>query len=324
MRGKYGALPSPRPTEMESTPAAAEDAALQSQLAAIIEASRDGVALIDQRGNFRYLNPAGRTFLGIQQQESIATFSLFDFCPSALRTTIQQEAFPTALKSGQWSAEVECVNSQKRTSPALFVLFSHKRNDNEDALLSLILRDISEQKHREAELAHLAHHDALTGLFNRRRFHEELESRLAQARRYRTSGAVLFIDVDGLKAMNDSFGHQAGDTVLFDLATLFRTQLREVDVVARFGGDEFAVLLSTSDIHCVPTVATRLLQAVHQHTTEAAVGNRLHYTISIGVAFFPQHGSTAEEILKSADLALYQAKTEGRNRYCIFTAAMKQ
>jgi len=319
MRGKSGALPLSSPTRTDTTSALAQDAALQAQLAAIIETSQDGVALIDQHGNFRYLNSAGRNFLSVQQVESISTLSLLDFCPPQLQVIFQQEAIPTALSTGQWSAELEFISRQKHTFPALIVLFSHTKPNDEETLLSLILRDISEQKRREAELAYLAHHDALTGLFNRRRFQEELENRLALTRRYGTSGAILFMDVDGLKVMNDSFGHQAGDTVLIDLASLFRAQLREVDVVARFGGDEFAVILSSSDIHTAPTVAARLLHAIHQHTTKAASGNRLFSTISIGIAFFPQHGATAEELLKSADLALYQAKTEGRNRYYIFT-----
>lgn len=318
MRGKHGTLPSPRPVRTASALAAEREAALHSQLVAIIEATQDGVALINLQGTFCYINPAGRTLLGVQQEESLSTLTLLDFCLPELQTIIQQEALPTTLQKGQWSAEVELIDRQKRLFPVSLVLFAHKGNNDENSLLSLILRDISEQKNREAELAHLAHHDALTGLFNRRRFQEELESRLAHMRRYGTSGTILFIDVDGLKVINDTFGHQAGDTVLIDLAALFRTQLREVDVIARFGGDEFAVLLSASDIHCAPAVAARLLQAVRQHTTETTAGSHLRYTISIGVTFFPQHGSTVEEILKNADLALYQAKMEGRDRYRIF------
>jgi diguanylate cyclase (GGDEF)-like protein len=204
----------------------------------------------------------------------------------------------------------------------LATLFAHKEPHAPVSLLSLILRDISEQKRREAELAYLAHHDALTGLFNRRRFQEEVESRLAYARRYQAHGALLFLDVDGLKEVNDTWGHQAGDAFLQSLAKLFAQCLREVDVVARLGGDEFAVLLSAPDMPQVSVVAERLLHAVRHHTATAA-SVPLRCTVSIGIALFPQHGEKAEDLVERADLALYRAKAEGKDRYWVFSPEMK-
>lgn len=297
-------------------------AALQSQLAAIIEATPDGVALINPQGEFRYLNPACRSMLGIGADEPVSALTLLDFCSSLARSDIQQNALPTASREGRWNAEVECINRSGRAFPVFLALFAHKETDTQVSLLSVILRDISEQKHREAELAHLAHHDALTGLFNRRRFQEELDNRLAQVRRYGMQGGLLFIDVDGLKMVNDTLGHQAGDALLVSLAALLQERLREVDIVARLGGDEFAVLISTADALNAPAVAERLLQAVQQHTTVVAT-HRLSCTISIGIALFPQHGVTAETIIERADLALYRAKTSGRNQYRMFSPEMK-
>ena len=322
MRGKHGGVTFPAPS-ISATSSAEHDAALQSQLAAIIEATPDGVALIDPHGTLRYINPAGRSILGLEQNQPLSALSFFDFCPPPLRVFMQEEALPTVIHDGRWSTEAELIDGKGRLFPVFLALFAHKEANAEVALFSLILRDISEQKRREAELAHLAHHDTLTGLFNRRRFQEELDGRLAQVRRYRTQGALLFIDVDGLKAINDTFGHQTGDTFLRDLAALFRSQLREVDILARFGGDEFAILLSTPDAQRAPAVAERLLQTVRQHVTVVA-GRSLRCTISIGIALIPQHGSTPNEVLEHADLALYQAKTEGRNQYRIFTSEMKQ
>jgi diguanylate cyclase (GGDEF)-like protein len=261
--------------------------------------------------------------LGLKPDQQLSAFSIFDFCPSNWDALIRQEALPTAIQKGRWSAEAELLDGEGRAFPVFLALFAHKEAYAEVSLLSLILRDISEQKRREAELAHLAHHDALTGLFNRRRFQEELASRLAQVRRYGTQGALLFIDVDGLKTINDTFGHQAGDTILRDIAALFQTQLREVDILARLGGDEFAVLISAQDAQHAPAVAERLLEAVRHHVAVVA-GRRLQSTISIGIALIPQHGSTSDEVLEHADLALYQAKTAGRNQFRIFTAKMKQ
>jgi len=323
MKGKSKVLPFPEPTLPATRVAQEQDAALHSQLAALIEATPDGVILLNPQGQLRYMNLAGRAMLGLEPQQPLATFSLFDFCPPSLRMFMQKEALPTALREGRWSAETEWIDGEGRSFPVFLALFVHKEANAQVSLFSLILRDISEQKRREAELVHLAHHDALTGLFNRRRFQEELENRLAQARRYGDHGALLLIDVDGLKAINDTFGHQAGDMFLKDLAVLFRGQLREVDILARLGGDELAILLATPEASHVPAVAERLLQAVRQHTMVVA-DRSLQGTVSIGVALISQYGSTPDEVFEHADLALYQAKTEGRNQYRIFTAEMKQ
>lgn len=323
MRGKEGVQSFPAlATSMEAS-SSEPDSTLQSQLVALIEATSDGIALIDPRGKLRYLNPAGRILLGLKQDQPLSALSIFDFCPSAVNALIRREALPVAIEQGRWSTEAELFDSGGRTFPVYLALFAHKEAHAAVALLSLILRDISEQKRREAELAHLAHHDALTGLFNRRRFQEELDNRLAQVRRYGLQGALLFIDVDGLKTINDTFGHQAGDAILRDLAVILQTQLRKVDIIARLGGDEFAVLISAQDAQHAPAVADRLMQAVCRHVTVVA-GHYCQVTVSIGIALIPEHGSTSAEVLEHADLALYQAKTSGRNRFHLFAPALKQ
>ncbi len=298
------------------------DAALQSQLAAIIEATPDGVALLDPQGNFHYVNPACRSLLAIELDESLFSLTLLDFCPELFRLSMEQNVLPTVAREGRWSAETELRTRRGHRFPVLLTLFAHKEPQAPVSLLSLILRDISEQKRREAELAYLAHHDALTGLFNRRRFQEELESRLAHARRYGTQGALLFIDVDGLKGINDTLGHPAGDAFLQNLATLLKERLREVDVIARLGGDEFAVLLSTPDARQASAVAERLLQAVRTHTTMAADVS-LQCTMSLGIALFPEHGGKAETLIERADLALYRAKAGGKDQCRMFSPEMK-
>jgi diguanylate cyclase (GGDEF)-like protein/PAS domain S-box-containing protein len=299
------------------------DGALQSQLAATIEATPDGVALVDPQGGFYYLNPAGRVLLGIGPDEGLSALTLDKFCPAGVRTRLQQDALPTAITTGQWSSETELTDRTGRTFPVLLVFFAHKESDATVPFLSLIIRDISEQKRREAELVYLAHHDALTGLFNRRRFQEELDGRLAQVRRYGGHGTLLLLDVDGLKTVNDTFGHQAGDAVLTNLANLFREQLREVDIIARIGGDEFAVLLYTPDTRQALAVAGRLLYAVRNRITSVE-DHALHCTISIGIALFPEHGGTVEAIMEHADLALYRAKAGGRDQYQMFAPTLAQ
>ena len=299
------------------------NSALQSQLAATIEATPDGVALVDPQGGFRYLNPAGRTLLGIGLEEELSSLSLFDFCQSAVRAHLQENALPTTVTMGRWNSDTELRDRTGRVFPVRLVFFSHKESDATVPFLSLIIRDISDQKRREAELAYLAHHDALTGLFNRRRFQEELGNRLAQVRRYGGHGTLLLLDVDGFKSVNDTLGHQAGDVMLKTLASLFQEQLREVDIVARLGGDEFAVLLYAPDIQQAAAVAGRILHAVQNHTVTIDQ-HMFHCTVSIGIARFPEHGSTVETIMEHADLALYRAKTNGRDQYQVFSPALQQ
>jgi diguanylate cyclase (GGDEF)-like protein len=178
-------------------------------------------------------------------------------------------------------------------------------------------RDVSERKRFEDQLMDLANHDPLTGLFNRRRFNEELERHLSTARRYGMTGALLFLDLDQFKDVNDSRGHRAGDDLLVALARLLRERLRETDVIARLGGDEFAVLLPHTEPQEASMVAHAILDGIRSQTFTIA-GSPFGVTASIGVALFPLHASAASELLSCADLAMYEAKEQGRNRVSVF------
>jgi len=181
------------------------------------------------------------------------------------------------------------------------------------------IRDISERKRFESQLVHVANHDPLTGLFNRRRFDEEVERHLSEAQRYDLHGVLLFMDLDQFKDVNDSRGHHAGDELLSALARLLRDRLRETDVVARLGGDEFAILLPHTDVDNARAVSADLLDAIRSHTFVAG-GSPLRVTASIGIALFPDHAANAGELLSRADLAMYRAKDEGRDRWCVFAS----
>ncbi len=181
-------------------------------------------------------------------------------------------------------------------------------------------RDVSERKRFEAQLVHVATHDPLTGLWNRRRFDEELRRQLGEAERYGSRGALLFLDLDQFKDVNDSRGHRAGDDLLTGLAILLRERLREIDVVARFGGDEFAILLPHAGAEEAEVVARDLLEVIRSHTFDAG-GAPIGITVSLGIALFPDHAMTEGELLSRADMAMYRAKEEGRNRWRLFAPA---
>jgi diguanylate cyclase (GGDEF)-like protein len=176
-------------------------------------------------------------------------------------------------------------------------------------------RDITERRRFESELQHLADHDALTGLLNRRRFEEELEREVALASRYGEAGAALVLDLDNFKYVNDTMGHQAGDQLILDVAGALRRRLRETDAMARLGGDEFAVILPRTDDAGAHQVARELLQAVREHEGLVA-GRTVRVTTSIGVATFGAERVTGQEVLATADIAMYEAKDAGRDRVC--------
>jgi diguanylate cyclase (GGDEF)-like protein/PAS domain S-box-containing protein len=170
----------------------------------------------------------------------------------------------------------------------------------------LQLQDIDERKHLERQLEYLADHDPVTGLFNRRRFERELGRELAYVRRYGGCGAVLIIDLDDLKRVNDRYGHAAGDQLIASVAGLLRARLRSTDVVARMGGDEFAVLVPRATLAEAESLARELNQVVRESGASA----------SIGVGCFDGLGEiTCEEVLLGADHAMYAAKEAGRDRF---------
>jgi len=182
--------------------------------------------------------------------------------------------------------------------------------------------DIAARLRAEATAEHLAHHDALTGLPNRRLLFQRITHELAVAERSSTLGALLFIDLDHFKTLNDARGHGVGDAVLIEVAQRLRSHLREIDLVARLGGDEFVALLPMLGEQRervalnASTVAEKLRSALAQPIVVREEVYRL--SASIGIALFPEDGSAAEDLLKHADTAMYQAKAEGRNAVHFF------
>ncbi|HZU61580.1 MAG TPA: EAL domain-containing protein [Solirubrobacteraceae bacterium] len=179
-------------------------------------------------------------------------------------------------------------------------------------------RDITERRQYEERLRYLADHDQLTGLFNRRRFDEELKREFARAGRYHSPGAVISIDLDNFKAINDSAGHAAGDVVLVAVAQAMRERFRETDVIARMGGDEFAVLLENVEMDGARRAAEDLLAALR--AARPMYGGKVwQLQTSIGVATFQPDEATAGEVQIFADLAMYAAKRAGGDRVVTYS-----
>lgn len=184
----------------------------------------------------------------------------------------------------------------------------------EGVLVQLNLRDISERKKADAQIRYLALHDSLTGLANRTMFYERLSVEMASARRRTAKVALLALDLDHFKQVNDSLGHLMGDQLLEEAAQRIVTCLREGDLAARLGGDEFAVALSeVPGREQAEEVAARILSTLHQPFELG--GNLAHVSASIGVALFPEDGDSPATLMRSADTAMYGAKKSGRNLY---------
>lgn len=184
-----------------------------------------------------------------------------------------------------------------------------------------IYDDITKEKQAEERMHHLAHYDALTGLANRTLFADRLRQSLATARRDRTHLAVMFLDLDKFKPVNDELGHDIGDLLLKEVAKRLHTCVRESDTVSRIGGDEFVILLPSVDAERdAMLVAKKVLHALNQPFELAS--HSIDISASIGVAVYPEHGKDKKLLVKNADIAMYYAKSGGRNNAQLYQPDM--
>ena len=185
----------------------------------------------------------------------------------------------------------------------------------------VLYTDISELKRREREIRHLAYHDVLTNLPNRMLFHERIEEALNRARERNTTAALMCLDLDNFKYVNDTLGHSAGDDLLKCISTRLRSCLRDSDTIARLGGDEFGIVITDlQDAEYATSLAWRLSDAVNQPID--LNGQRVNMSVSIGIATSTNGDTTSDRLLKDADLALYRAKADGRATFRFFEAEM--
>ena len=179
--------------------------------------------------------------------------------------------------------------------------------------------DITDRKRFEHQLEELVDHDPLTGLLNRRGFDAELDRQVAYVAEHGPAGALLVVDLDHFKQVNDTLGHQAGDDLIVSVADRLRATVRFDDVVARLGGDEFAILLPRATAHDAQKVAEKIVRAVRAHTAAFFGRGARQTTASVGVALFDIPGQCAADVVAHADLSMYQAKQAGRDRTALFT-----
>ena len=294
---------------------------------AICEATTDFVGITDVEGAFLYLNPAAREMLGIGPDEDVTALPSGAFFDADHYAQVSDSILESLIATGSWSGELILRSREGRTFPVSQVTTVHLEEDGSPAFFSSISRDISAMKHIEATLEHQATHDRLTNIPNHALFVELVAHALARNERTGLATAVAFIDLDRFKSINDTFGHIGGDEVLMEVAHRLRTHLRPGDTVGRFAGDEFTVLIE--DLPAQEAVARsrevvdRILAALR---VPVPLGDRVApITASAGLAVaVPGDGTSAADLIRHADLAMYRAKGGGKDRLTQFDADLRR
>ena len=289
-------------------------------LASAVQHSGEAIVITDVDNNIITVNPAFTSLTGYSQAEAIGRNPRF---LSAGRTTPEEYEWMwnDINERGFWQGEVWDRRKDGGVYPK-WLSISVIRDDEGNVRYHVAhFTDVSAERAAEERLHHIAHHDMLTGLLNRFSLKERLDHVLAVARREGGRVALLFIDLDRFKVINDTLGHHVGDELLIEMARRLRDTLRDSDVVARLGGDEFVVMLSgIEQSSAVAMIAEKLVFCIGQ--SYLIGGHELYTTPSIGVAMFPTDGNDGETLMKNADAAMYHAKMEGRNNFQFFDARM--
>ncbi|MGV3655798.1 MAG: bifunctional diguanylate cyclase/phosphodiesterase, partial [Noviherbaspirillum sp.] len=300
--------------QREQTEAALRES--EAHFRALVEQASDSFYVHDAEGSFTDVNQRACDSLGYSRAE-LLSMNLADIDAdlplrrlTSLLATIRPGAAPIALESRHRRRDGSLFPVEVRTGP---IQVNGRRQ-----LLSLV-RDVTERKEMQDHIHHLAYHDVLTGLPNRAMFNRQLEHALVQARRYGRGLALLFIDLDRFKNINDTLGHDAGDRLLQEMARRLGHALRKGDLVARLGGDEFVVLVE--EINDAAQAARVARQALAALAPECLLdGQAVHVTASIGISLFPQDGCDAFTLMKHADIAMYRAKEDGKNGFQFYSA----
>ena len=286
---------------------------------AVFEHAAFALVVMDAQGLIQALNPAAERLLGCRSSEEVGFQALASFLDRADQTTLQamlqQHRAGDPAASGHSRSIEHTLQLQRRDGdrvPSSVTLSALHDSAGAVSGFLAIAYDITEHQRLAQQLSQLAYHDGLTGLPNRLRLEDHLQQAIALAGRRHEPLALLFIDLDRFKPINDQHGHAVGDQVLCEVARRLQASLRAADLVARLGGDEFVVLLSTlaTSDDCL-LVADKLMLALAEPMQIGAL--TLQVGASMGVAHYPESGNTVAELLRSADAAMYQAKQAGRS-----------
>jgi diguanylate cyclase (GGDEF)-like protein/PAS domain S-box-containing protein len=276
----------------------------------LLDAATDAITLRDFSGNIYYANEVAYKSLGYSREEYMNMNISHILTEECSKTVGLNEAMLREKGYATYISEVYCKD---RTVMPVEIYARVIHSENMEFVLS-IGRDITERRRVEKQLTHIATHDALTGLPNRVLFYDRLTTALEDTARTGKRLAVMMLDLDGFKTINDSLGHSDGDRLLMLVSERLRTILRKSDTIARMGGDEFMVLLPHLNVtDHVEIVAQKLLDAFNR--PYMLNERRVHITTSIGIAVYPDDGDGADMLIQNADKSMYIAKEQGKNGY---------
>ena len=286
----------------------------------IFDNAIEGIYITDRAGRILTVNHSFSRLTGYQPAEVIGKH------PSLLNSSQQDSRVDRHMwrdlrNNGSWQGEVWNQNKDGTTCPQWLSISAIKNDRQEVTHYFAFFHDISELKRKEKQISLMAYSDALTKLPNRAALEFRLTKAIARAERDQCALAIFFIDLDNFKNINDSLGHDKGDKVLIEVANRLSQTIRSEDTLSRLGGDEF-ILLSENieNENAVYILANRILTAL-QRPIEVEP-NTIYINASIGISLFPEDGQTTQELIKNADMAMYKAKSEGKNKFVMFTREM--
>jgi diguanylate cyclase (GGDEF)-like protein/PAS domain S-box-containing protein len=286
---------------------------------AVFESAAEAIIVTDAKSRIVRVNPAFTAITGYTPKE------VMGLNPSLLASGRHDAAFYTGMwhalaSRGHWEGEIWNRHKNGDIRAEWLSISRIDEGDHGEGYYLAVFHDITRRKEVEEALRHKAHHDALTDLPNRTLFYDRLHTAFTHAKRYRRNFALMMVDLDRFKEVNDTLGHAAGDELLVEAARRLVSCVREADTVARLGGDEFAIIMTeVSEGGEAERVAQRAVELLAEpYHLDAGTVN---ISGCVGIAFYPQHGKEADQLQSNADAALYAAKSSGRNRYRIYSPA---
>lgn len=286
----------------------------EAKYRSLVENSIVGVYIF-QNQKLVYVNPRLCEILGYSHDELLSMKIEDVIVPEDMTIVIENIMKLVTIENSKITYQYRCYRKDK--SVITVEIYGSKINYNGSTAIIGTVIDVTERLKTEKMIKHMAYHDQLTGLPNRYMLREKLDDLVINARKLHENFALLFLDLDRFKVVNDTFGHEIGDKLLIEIAEKLKGIMEDRDIVARYGGDEFIILLSNSNLDRAREVAQRILTNLSDPFSKCH--NEILVTPSIGISIFPDHGDSFDMLVKNADLAMYLAKSLGKNNYQIYT-----